>query len=110
MNNKQESEMTFVEKLQNAPNRIKQIVCTRKFWVELVVMTVGMFVAAMGVYFFLIPSKLIIGSITGLSLVLAKLLPFVSVGTMIFVINAILLVLSFLLIGNEFVPRPSIQR
>ena len=33
MNNKQESEMTFVEKLQNAPNRIKQIVCTRKFWV-----------------------------------------------------------------------------
>lgn len=23
MNNKQESEMTFVEKLQNAPNRIK---------------------------------------------------------------------------------------
>lgn len=102
MNNKQESEMTFVEKLQNAPNRIKQIVCTRKFWVELVVMTVGMFVADMGVYFFLIPSKLIIGSITGLSLVLAKLLPFVSVGTMIFVINAILLVLSFLLIGNEF--------
>lgn len=102
MNNKQESEMTFVEKLQNAPNQIKQIICTRQFWVELVIMTVGMFVAAMGVYFFLIPSKLIIGSITGLSLVLAKLLPFVSVGTMIFVINAILLVLSFLLIGNEF--------
>ena len=54
-------------------------------------MTVGMFVAAMGVYFFLIPSKLIIGSITGLSLVLAKLLPFVSVGTMILYINEILI-------------------
>ena len=49
--------MTFVEKLQNAPNRIKQIVCTRKFWVELVVMTVGMFVAAMGVYFFWVSRK-----------------------------------------------------
>ena len=102
MNNNQEREMTFAEKLKNAPSRIKRIICTRQFWVELVVMTAGMFVAALGVYFFLIPSKLIIGSITGLSLVLAKLLPFVSVGTVIFTINAILLVLSFLLIGNEF--------
>ncbi len=75
---------------------------SRKFWVELVIMTVGMFVAALGVYFFLIPSKLIVGSITGLSLVLAKLLPFVSVGIVIFIINAVLLVLSFILIGNEF--------
>lgn len=75
---------------------------TKKFWVELFIMTAGMFVAATAVYFFLIPSKLIVGSITGLSLVLAKLLPFVSLGTMIFVINAILLLLAFVLIGNEF--------
>lgn len=83
---------------------------SRKFWVELVIMTVGMFVAALGVYFFLIPSKLIVGSITGLSLVLAKLLPFVSVGIVIFIINAVLLVLSFVLIGNSLVQRQSILR
>ncbi|HEY9551837.1 MAG TPA: YitT family protein, partial [Prevotella sp.] len=71
-------------------------------WIELVVMTLGMFVAALGVYFFLIPSKLIVGSITGLSLVISQLIPGVSVGTVIFIINAILLILSFLLIGNEF--------
>lgn len=65
-------------------------------------MTLGMFVAALGVYFFLIPSKLIVGSITGLSLVIAELVPFVSVGTTIFIINFLLLILSFLLIGNEF--------
>lgn len=75
---------------------------TRKFWVELFIMTAGMFIAALGVYFFLIPSKLIVGSITGLSLVIAKLMPFISVGNVIFIINAILLVLSFVLIGNEF--------
>jgi hypothetical protein len=102
MNNKPKGDTTIAEKLQNSMRQIGQIVCTRKFWMELIIMTAGMFVAAMGVYFFLIPSKLIIGSITGLSLVLAKLLPFVSVGTMIFIINAILLVLSFLLIDNEF--------
>ena len=65
-------------------------------------MTLGMFVAALGVYFFLIPSKLIVGSITGLSIVISKLLPFISVGNVIFIINAVLLVLSFRFIGNEF--------
>lgn len=79
-----------------------QVIKTRKFWIELLIITAGMFVASLGVYFFLIPSKLIIGSITGLSLVIAKLMPFLSVGTVIFVINAILLVLSFLLIGKDF--------
>lgn len=93
---------TLVEKLRQMPQQLLHLLSTRKFWVELFIMTAGMFVAALGVYFFLIPSKLIVGSITGLSLVLAKLMPFVSVGTMIFIINAILLVLSFLFIGNEF--------
>lgn len=90
------------EKVNASMLQVKSILSTKKFWVELFIMTAGMFVAALGVYFFLIPSKLIIGSITGLSLVLAKLMPFISVGTIIFVINAILLVLSFVLIGNEF--------
>lgn len=75
---------------------------TKKFWFELFVMTAGMFVAALAVYFFLIPSKLIIGSITGLSIVVSKLLPIFTVGTYIVIINTILLILSFLLIGNEF--------
>lgn len=75
---------------------------TKKFWVELLIMTFGMFIGAIAIYFFLIPSKLIVGSITGLSLVLAKLFPIMSVGSMILLINAVLLVLSFILIGNEF--------
>ncbi len=96
------SNLFTAERMKAMLTAVGHILSTKKFWVELIIMTVGMFVAAMGVYFFLIPSKLIVGSITGLSLVLAKLMPFVSVGTLIFVINAILLVLSFLLIGNEF--------
>lgn len=82
--------------------QILSLLATKKFWIELFILTAGMFVAAIAVYYFLIPSKLIIGSITGLSLVFAKLIPVVSVGTYIFIINAILLVLAFLLIGNEF--------
>ena len=90
------------EGISQGLSKVGGLLKTRKFWVELVIMTLGMFVAALGVYFFLIPSKLIVGSITGLSLVISQLLPFISVGNVIFIINAILLVLSFVLIGNEF--------
>ena len=45
---------------------------TFKFWKELVIMTLGMAVGAAGVYYFLMPSKLIIGSISGLSIVLSE--------------------------------------
>ncbi|MBF1384895.1 YitT family protein [Prevotella aurantiaca] len=90
------------EGISNGLSLVGGLLKTKKFWVELVIMTLGMFVAALGVYFFLIPSKLIVGSITGLSIVISKLLPIISVGNVIFIINAFLLVLSFLLIGNEF--------
>lgn len=79
---------------------------TWKFWYEFLIMTLGMFVAAAGVHYFLVPSKLVVGSISGLSIVIGTLLQSaglaVKVSTVIVVINAILLVLSFLLIGKEF--------
>ena len=52
---------------------LKQVL-TWKFWKELIIMTLGMSVGAAGVYYFLVPSKLIIGSISGLSIVLATIL------------------------------------
>lgn len=79
---------------------------TGKFWYELVVMTLGMLVAAMAVYYFLVPSKLIIGTISGLSIVLSSIFEMagitIKVSTMVVIINAILLVLAFFLIGKEF--------
>ncbi|MBQ7631531.1 MAG: YitT family protein [Paludibacteraceae bacterium] len=77
---------------------------TWKFWRELVMMTVGMLFGAAAVYYFLMPSHLVIGSISGLSIVLntalggnADTLSYWVMG-----INAFLLVLAFFLIGNEF--------
>lgn len=88
-------------------NKILDILKTKKFWVELLVMTVGMIITAIAVYYFLVPSKLIIGTISGLSIVISGIseaffgMP-LPVSTVIFVINAILLVLAYLLIGKEF--------
>ena len=68
---------------------------------DLPILTLGMFIGASAVHFFLIPSKLIIGSITGLSIVL-NLLTSISVPVLIFIINTFLLILSYFLIGKEF--------
>ncbi len=46
---------------------------TWKFWKELITMTLGMAVGAAAVYYCLMPSKLVIGSISGLSIVLAEI-------------------------------------
>lgn len=86
---------------------ILSILKTKKFWIEWLIMTVGMMITAIAVYYFLVPSKLIIGTISGLSIVISGIsdqlfgvpLP---VSTVILVINAILLVLAYFLIDKEF--------
>ena len=85
---------------------ILEILKSWKFWKELFIMTAGMTVAAAAVYYFLMPSKLVVGSITGLSIVIGKLLSIAGIGIkvsqVIVIINAILLVMAWLLIGKEF--------
>ena len=82
-------------------NKVFALLGTWKFWKELIIMTVGMFFGAAAVNYFLVPSHLVIGSISGLSIVLSQLLP-IKVSVMIFIINAILLLLAWILIGKEF--------
>ncbi len=88
-----------MSKLNEAVSYVK----TFKFWKELVIMILGMMVCAAAVYYFLVPSKLIIGTISGLSIVLNQLMGNVlSLGTLIMIINIILLILAFILIDREF--------
>lgn len=87
--------------------QIGSYVATKKFWVEFLLMTFGMILTAICVHYFLVPSKLIIGTISGLSIVLAEVSQtlfgvHLEVSVMIFIINAILLVLAYFLIGKEF--------
>lgn len=78
--------------------------CTLKFWKELLMMTAGMSLGAAAVYYFLMPSHLIVGSISGLSIVLNTLIGgnADTFSYLVMGINAFLLLLAFLLIGNEF--------
>ena len=85
---------------------ILKYLCTWKFWKELLVMTLGMAIAAAAVYYFMMPSNLVLGSISGLSIVITNVLNMVGIPVkmswIVTGINAILLVLAWLLIGKEF--------
>ncbi len=86
--------------------KILQYLTTWKFWKELFIMTLGMTIAAAAVYYFMMPGKLVLGSISGLSIVIANVLGLagitVKVSWVVTAINAILLLLAWLLIGSEF--------
>ena len=85
---------------------ILKYLATFKFWKELFIMTLGMFIAAAAVHFFMLPSKLVLGSITGLSIVISNIFGLagitVKVSVVVTVINAILLLMAWILIGKEF--------
>ncbi|MBO4307202.1 MAG: YitT family protein [Bacteroidales bacterium] len=84
-------------------NKVLSIIATKKFWIELLIMTLGMTVTAAAVYYFLVPSKLIIGTISGLSIVLSNIFTNgQGLGIWIMAINIVLLILAFILIGHEF--------
>ncbi len=79
---------------------------TKKFWSEFALMTIAMFISAAAVYYFLVPSKLIVGSISGLSIVLSEVFQKaginIGLSSIVFIINAILLILAYILIDKEF--------
>lgn len=85
---------------------ILRYLATWKFWKELIIMTLGMAIAAAAVYYFMMPSKLVLGSISGLSIVITNVLNMVGIPVkmswIVMIINAILLILAWLLIGREF--------
>ena len=95
-----------MSKFNDIMKEVGQALASKKFWVELLIMTFGMLMTAVCVYYFLVPSKLIVGSISGLSIVLTNIFGGmginISLSMMISIINAILLVLAYILIGKEF--------
>lgn len=68
---------------------------------EFLFLTAAMFVISIGVYFFLIPSGIVVGSISGLAMVVSELTGF-SISLITMILNVGLLVIGFIFIGKEF--------
>lgn len=63
--------------------------------------TVGTLIVAVAVYFFMYPSHVTVGSVAGLAQVLSNFLP-ISPSVITLIINIILFIIGFLLVGPEF--------
>ena len=63
--------------------------------------TVGTFIVAVAVFFFLIPSNVVVGSLSGLVMVIANFIP-LKISVLTFILNIVLLGIGFLIIGREF--------
>ena len=63
--------------------------------------TVGTLIVAVAVYFFMYPSHVTVGSVAGLAQVLSNFLP-MSPSVITLIINIILFIIGFLLVGPEF--------
>jgi len=69
--------------------------------IDFVIITFGAFIAAAAIFFFMLPSHVAVGSGSALAMVLSNFIPLpVSVITLI--INVVLLIIGFILIGPEF--------
>ena len=69
----------------------------KKFmWINL-----GIVIMTIGLYYFLMPSKLAVGGATGAAMVLSYIIP-VPMGIILGILNIILFITAFLILGKEF--------
>lgn len=68
---------------------------------DFLVITIATALVSIAVFFFMIPSNVSVGSVAALAMVLANFVP-LSVATLTMIMNVVLLVLGFLLVGKEF--------
>ncbi len=74
---------------------------TKKVVTEWLMIVLGTAITAAGVHFFMLPSNLTVGSASALAMIISSFVP-LPVSAVTFIINAVLLVVGFLLIGRDF--------
>lgn len=68
---------------------------------EFSIITLAILLVSIAVYFFMIPSGIVVGSVSGLAIVFSNLVP-LSVSEITFIFNVLLLIIGFIFIGREF--------
>lgn len=71
------------------------------FMKKFIVITFATLIVSAAVFFFLIPSQVSVGSISGLAMILGNIIP-LHISIITFILNGLLLIIGFLLIGKEF--------
>jgi uncharacterized membrane-anchored protein YitT (DUF2179 family) len=70
---------------------------------EYIMITIGVLLVVVGVYFFKFPNNFSIGGVTGIAIILSDLLGnLISSSTIVLILNLVLLVIGYLLLGKNF--------
>ncbi|MEG1743736.1 MAG: YitT family protein [Clostridia bacterium] len=67
--------------------------------------TLGTLILTLGVYFFKFPNHFSTGGVSGISIIFGSLQSTISTGTLVMIINAVLLSVGFLILGKDFCLR-----
>ena len=79
-------------KKENNPKLIK----------EVIMLTAGTLITALGVYFFKIPNNFSTGGMSGISIILGNLVKGISPANFIFILNVVFMILGFAFVGKDF--------
>jgi len=69
---------------------------------EYVMITIGYVIVALAVKFFLEPNKIAGGGVMGIAIIINHLIPSISVGTLMLIMNIVLFIVGFAAIGGRF--------
>ena len=77
----------------------------RERGIDFVIINLGLFLVAAGIHFFKVPNHFAIGGTSGIAIVLKYFFENLSVGPLLYIINAVLIVLGFIFVGFKFTSR-----
>lgn len=69
---------------------------------EFGLITIGILLVAISVVYFFEPNNIAAGGITGLAIVVNYYLPFISIGPLVLIMDSILFVIAFIILGSKF--------
>ncbi len=77
----------------------------KKTVLEYLMMTVATLVMACGIYFFKFPNNFVMGGVSGISMIIGAVQDKVSPATVMLIINAVLIVVGYIIFGRHFSAR-----
>lgn len=78
---------------------VYKIMKTFREWVNIII---GVILIAIAIELFFVPNNLAGGGVTGLAIVINHLLPFMNVSVLTLIVNAILFIVAFIVLGGDF--------
>lgn len=69
---------------------------------EYIFITIGFILVALSLELFLVPNKIAAGGVSGIAIIINSIFPILDVGALMLIMNVILFIIAFIVIGNKF--------